>query len=126
MMRLLSFLALLAVAKAFTSPQPWGTKSAASTAPRFMFSTDEGTESQKTEKVAVPEAKPLKSVDEPVETATPKPATTSIVKDMNTGEVKEVQWVDPAMHANTNPWQMSWYAQKTDRVSRYLFMLECS
>lgn len=26
----------------------------------------------------------------------------SIVKDMNTGEIKEVKWVDPAMAANTS------------------------
>ena len=25
----------------------------------------------------------------------------NVVKDMNTGEIKEVKWVDPAMQANT-------------------------
>jgi hypothetical protein len=33
----------------------------------------------------------------------------NVVRDMNTGEIKEVKWVDPAMRANTRPWEMSWY-----------------
>jgi hypothetical protein len=28
---------------------------------------------------------------------------------MNTGEVREVKWKDPAMLANTNPLLMNWY-----------------
>jgi hypothetical protein len=29
---------------------------------------------------------------------------------MTGGEAKEVQWTDPAMAANTNPFLMSWWA----------------
>lgn len=39
-----------------------------------------------------------------------KPLVRNVVKDMNTGELKEVKWVDPAMRANTRPWEMSWWA----------------
>jgi len=33
-----------------------------------------------------------------------------MVRDMTTGEMKEVKWVDPAMSANTSPFELSWYA----------------
>jgi hypothetical protein len=32
-----------------------------------------------------------------------------VAKNMNTGEIKEVKWIDPAMQAHTNPLQMDWY-----------------
>jgi len=48
----------------------------------------------------------LQTVDETVPPAPVKPK--NVVRDMNTGELKEVAWVDPAMKANTNPFMMSW------------------
>lgn len=51
--------------------------------------------------------KPLESADAPP--VTPSTAESSnVVKDLNTGEVKEVKWVDPAMSANTNVFNMGW------------------
>jgi hypothetical protein len=44
--------------------------------------------------------KPLASMDDP-EPEAPKLEQKSIVRDMNTGEIREVRWVDPAMSANT-------------------------
>ena len=51
----------------------------------------------------------LATIDE-VKPVTEEPAIKNVVKDMNTGEVKEVKWVDPAMRANTRPWEMNWWA----------------
>jgi hypothetical protein len=55
-----------------------------------MFTTDE-------------EPRALKTMDEPEEEEAPAVAleATTIVKDMNTGEVKKVKWTDPAMEAHT-------------------------
>jgi hypothetical protein len=113
MMRLLSlFLVLTATATAFTTPQPWGTTTS-TVSRRFMFSTDDdkGTKAAPTpETSTIPQpnsAPALATMDEPVaapESDTPK----SVVRNMNTGELREVKWVDPAMSANTNPFQMSW------------------
>eukprot|EP00977_Amphora_coffeiformis_P018445 scaffold6485_cov172-Amphora_coffeaeformis.AAC.10 len=32
----------------------------------------------------------------------------TFVKDMNTGEIREVNWVDPAMPANSDPFNLGW------------------
>ena len=100
MLRLLSLLILVACASAFTSPQPWGAR----TATRVnMFSADDDDKA----------AKPLETVD-PLQTTTEEAVaekpTGSVVKNMNTGETQEVKWVDPAMAANTNPLEMNWWA----------------
>jgi hypothetical protein len=103
MMRLLSLVMLVAVTTAFTSPQPWVTTKSVATSSqqRFMFSADDDTQ-------AGVAAKPLATMDEMAVEAAPKPAIKNLVKNMNTGEVREVKWVDPAMAANTNPLKMSW------------------
>jgi hypothetical protein len=99
MMRLLSLFMLLAATMAFTSPQPLGIRNGASIQ-RFMFSAEDDTK-----KPAL--AAPLATMENAVSEA-PRPETKSVVKDMNTGEVREVKWVDPAMAANTNPLNMNW------------------
>lgn len=48
---------------------------------------------------------PRKKEDKPSTTTT----TSNIVLDKTTGEVREVKWVDPAMSANENPFNMGWY-----------------
>jgi hypothetical protein len=106
MLRLFTLFTIMAVATAFTA-QSWGvsTKVTARTqTARFMFSADDD--------VAV---KPLTEVSatmdtEATEDEAPKKRG-SVVRNISTGgEAKEVQWVDPAMQANTNPLLMSWWA----------------
>lgn len=48
-------------------------------------------------------AKPLEEIDiaQPTNLQAAVSSEGSVVKDMNTGEIKEVKWVDPAMTANT-------------------------
>jgi hypothetical protein len=99
-------------ASAFTSMQPWGRRRFV----RFMFSTDEN-EVSRTAVSAPSIAQPLATLDEtlissnvpPILTSTPVERPKMLAKNMNTGEVKEVNWVDPAMAAHTNPLQMDWY-----------------
>jgi hypothetical protein len=53
---------------------------------------------------------PLEMIDAPVKDQPMASTTTSnIVLDKTTGEVREVKWVDPAMSANENPFNMGWY-----------------
>jgi hypothetical protein len=53
---------------------------------------------------------PLEMMDAPVKDQPMASTTTSnIVLDKTTGEVREVKWVDPAMSANENPFNMGWY-----------------
>jgi hypothetical protein len=82
-----------------------------------MFSTD-GSESSTQPSAAstTNKASPLEVVEMKVEetqptirTSTPVERPGMIAKNMNTGEIKEVKWIDPAMRANTNPLQMDWY-----------------
>jgi hypothetical protein len=83
---------------------------------RFMFSTDENESSSSTAS-SPSTAQPLATMDEKVGssvapqmlTSTPVERPKMLAKNMNTGEVKEVKWVDPAMAAHTNPLQMDWY-----------------
>jgi hypothetical protein len=102
---------LVASTSAFTSSrQPWGTRRME----RCMFSTDDN------EPVTPlsPVAQPLSTMDAPLEssssapaqilTSTPVERPVMVARNMNTGEVKEVKWVDPAMMAHTNPFQMDW------------------
>jgi hypothetical protein len=116
MLRLFSLFTIMAVATAFTA-QPWGlspkmslTTTRSQTA-RFMFSADD--------KDAV-QAPSLTEVDPTTEMASTtteddapeEPAQRgSVVRNLSTGgEAKEVQWVDNAMEANTNPFLMNWWA----------------
>ena len=93
MMRLFSLLMLLTAAAAFTV-QPWGTSiKTKSASARFMFSADD-----KAKELPTVEKLAEESMSMEEESAVSK----NIVKDMNTGEIKEVKWVDPAMSANTN------------------------
>jgi hypothetical protein len=84
-----------------------------------MFSTD-GNESpsQTSTPSTVNAANPLEVVEtstkiddsQPtIRTSTPVERPMMVAKNMNTGEIKEVKWVDPAMQAHTNPLQMDWY-----------------
>lgn len=72
-----------------------------------MFSADDtgsssSTSSSSDTTLTPPVAPPLQSVDEPlVEKVEQEQVYKSVVKNMNTGEVQEVKWVDPAMEANT-------------------------
>ena len=95
MMRLLTVLLLIASAVSFTSPHPW---SRSTSMQKFMVDKEQSST----------EAPALQTLDE----ITPNAATPAkpkyVVREMNTGELKEVSWVDPAMKANTNPLMMSW------------------
>ena len=45
------------------------------------------------------------------EDATPEEPTKAVYKNLaRGGQMEEVKWVDPAMTANTNPFEMSWWA----------------
>lgn len=48
-------------------------------------------------------------VPDALESAGSDEGAKNVVKNMNSGELREVKWVDPAMAANTNPFEMSWY-----------------
>jgi len=88
MIRLFTLFALIAATTAFTSPQPWGRLS--------------------TQRFAVDESTPpaLQTIDE---TVPPEPISVpkNVVKDLNTGELREVAWQDDAMMANSS-FTMSW------------------
>jgi hypothetical protein len=102
MMRLITCLLLLTGVTAFTS-QPWGsprTSSKASPSRQFMFSADDKP------------VQSLKTVDEPEDITAMNSEEESegmMVKNMNTGEMQRVKWVDPAMGANTDGTLMSWW-----------------
>ena len=70
-----------------------------------MFSKDDDAKP-----VTPPAAKALESVDAPETEGKSVAEPSSLYKDMNTGEMKEVKWVDPAMAANTNPLMLSPWA----------------
>jgi hypothetical protein len=80
-----------------------------------MFSTDEN-ESNSGAAATPSAAQPLATMEETlgsavtpqVLTSTPVERPKMMAKNINTGEVKEVKWVDPAMAAHTNPLQMDW------------------
>lgn len=100
MMHLFRFLLLVSAVSAFVpSTARFGVTQVASTQQRFMFSKDDDNKPA-----------PLATMDEP-EVNSPSVSTSkgSIVKDMNTGEIREVKWQDPAMMANTNL-VMDWWA----------------
>mmetsp|Transcript_15789 Transcript_15789/g.20607 ORF Transcript_15789/g.20607 Transcript_15789/m.20607 type:complete len:135 (-) Transcript_15789:347-751(-) len=102
MMRIASLLLLVASsALAFTTPKVSVRSTSASA--RSMFSKDDGEKFRTT-------PQPLQSMDEPEpEKATDVDQTaTNLVKDMNTGELKEVAWVDPYMMANTDATGLGW------------------
>jgi hypothetical protein len=107
MFRLFSLFTILAVATAFTA-QPWGVSTTMKSAARtqtasFMFSAKDAD--------VVKKPAPLTEVSASTEVEAPAPVKKgSTVRNMNTGEEQEVQWTDPAMAANTNPFLMSWWA----------------
>jgi hypothetical protein len=106
MMQLLTLCTMLAAATAFTA-QPWGvaTRSvAAPTTARFMFSADDDNSAPL--KLSS-DATAVDTLKAPEAGAAPK----SVVRNLAAGgEEREVKWVDPAMRANTNPFEMSWWA----------------
>lgn len=111
MIRILSLLMLLVSVTAFTQlHQPkWGTVSKISNSKsiRFMFNADNDNKNSPPALQVVNEMSSTSAASEAVEEVV---QIRNVVKDMNTGELKEVKWVDPAMRANTRPWEMSWWA----------------
>jgi hypothetical protein len=71
----------------------------------FMFDNDKKGSSP-------PLAPPLETVDT-LSSTTTTDQPMNLVKDKNTGKVVEVKWVDPAMSANENPFNMGWYVFRT-------------
>mmetsp|Transcript_10670 Transcript_10670/g.25786 ORF Transcript_10670/g.25786 Transcript_10670/m.25786 type:complete len:138 (+) Transcript_10670:78-491(+) len=99
--KLFVMLLCLTVVTAFTSPNPYfvtgGVSSGVSSVATFMST-------------------PLEEVAEG-EDASAEPVASTTFNEANiarnygrAGEIKEVKWVDPAMKANTNPFQMSIWA----------------
>ena len=103
--RLLSLIAVLAVASAFSTPGQGGVVSRASLSSSSSLSMAIGDTPA-----------PLQEQGdalEVVEATDVDPWNVPKKKYANLGkgeEVKEVNWVDPAMAANTNPFLMSWWA----------------
>jgi hypothetical protein len=61
---------------------------------------------------SAPPAPPLETIDTlSSSTTTTDQQPMNLVKDKNTGKVVEVKWVDPAMSANENPFNMGWYVR---------------
>lgn len=113
--RLLSLFLLLSAVASFTTPlSRGGIAKAPSKQQRFMFNADGDDKKEGTT------APPLQSVDEPVSALETTDAGKTTVRDMNTGETREVNWVDPAMSANTNPFDMNWYVHRNSRVETLL------
>ena len=75
------------------------------TFPLAMFSKDDESTSAASPLETV-SAEDLASSD--TASAVTPTTITNVVKNMNTGELKEVKWVDPAMEANTNPFNLGW------------------
>ena len=133
MMRLFAFLVLLSSTAAFTTPaHPWGATTkvvSRQSTQRFMADEEKKTApplATETEDIAKT-APPLPTETEDIaKTAPTLPTETEdiaktvmeeeetspkgVYRDMNTGEIKEVKWVDPAAAANTNPFMMNWYS----------------
>ena len=95
MLRLLTVFLLIATVASFTAPLPW---SRVTSMQQFMVDKEQSTT----------EAPALQTLDENTPTAETAAKPKFVVREMNTGELKEVSWVDPAMKANTNPLMMSW------------------
>ena len=90
MTRLLTLFLLIAVAASFTAPRP----GRSTYTQRFMADKQEPTAGV---------APALPTVDETV-----PPPPKYLVRELNSGELREVKWVDPAMQANTKPYILSW------------------
>jgi hypothetical protein len=108
MMRLFACLLLISNAVAFSAlnhPR-WGlgSHSSVTTPPKFMTASAD-------EKDEAPIMSALEVDNAPIDVEVPM----SVVKNMNTGEIREVKWVDPAMKANTNPFRLEWWG--------YIFIL---
>jgi hypothetical protein len=111
MLRLFTLLTVLAVTTAFTA-QPWGVSTMKSTSTRtqtasFMFSSDDADAVTTTTPSPLTEVSASTEVEAPAE---PVKKGSTVRNLMTGGEAKEVQWTDPAMAANTNPFLMSWWA----------------
>jgi len=101
------FLATLALVSAF-APAPFVLKTRMTASRLSMFNAGDDNAN----------AKPLESTNIDDTTTTVLVTTTDaprtmLVKNLGFGkggEVKEVNFIDPAMAANTNPFQMNWWA----------------
>ena len=93
MARLFTFFLLITVAASFMSPKPM----------RSTYTKRHMVDEQQPTAVVAPA---LQTVDE---TLPPRPEPPkNVVRELNSGEVREVKWVDPAMQANTKPYILSW------------------
>jgi hypothetical protein len=96
MMKLLSLLLLAVSVSSFSIVAPASTRAVSSSSARFLFSADQNNQSPKGLET-VDSGSIADALSNLSTTQTPR----NVVKDMNTGEIKEVKWVDPAMQANT-------------------------
>lgn len=106
---LVLLLTFVAAASAFAPPSVWGSSAVgvrASTTRQFMFSTESDAPKPLSEDGGEGDAAPLAAAEVVGESEAKK----MYAKDMTSGEVRELKFVDPAMSANTNPLQMNWWA----------------
>eukprot|EP00541_Cyclophora_tenuis_P002834 CAMPEP_0116564074 /NCGR_PEP_ID=MMETSP0397-20121206/13104_1 /TAXON_ID=216820 /ORGANISM="Cyclophora tenuis, Strain ECT3854" /LENGTH=111 /DNA_ID=CAMNT_0004090623 /DNA_START=42 /DNA_END=374 /DNA_ORIENTATION=+ len=101
--------ALIAVSSAFAPPPPpskaWGTTIITKKVEtrQFMFSAGEDEEGE------APKALEQDNGEDTPLVEPEKPVMKMVAKDMNTGEMKQLNFVDPDMAANTNPLTMNWW-----------------
>jgi hypothetical protein len=119
MLRIISFFWMVAMAAAFAPATPaaarWGLASTATftrSTPLAMFSGDEPKGLEEVEDPKQQTTMEAVSVVEEGETSDATPdAPKSVYRNLaRGGEVTSVPWVDEAMRANTNPFEMSWWA----------------
>jgi hypothetical protein len=106
--RVFCVFALLAVSSAF-APQPFGMKRTTIDNLHMFNAENDKTSSTTTTPPLSETSSPQDANTVPTSLETKVDLPKNIVKDMNTGEIKEVKWVDPAMRANTNPFEMNWW-----------------
>jgi hypothetical protein len=102
MRSILSLVIVFPYATAFVTRPPLAFQPVPSTTKHFMFSTDDEAAAPKAEAPPLT----LESDSTAVAALEPKPSEenspkTTLVRNMNTGEVMEVKWSDPAMMAHT-------------------------
>jgi hypothetical protein len=105
---LLSFILVLAVASAFSTPGQWGVVScrASLSSSSLSMAIGDTPEPLQQQGDALQAEATIPAVADAWE-APPKAKYVNLAKG---GVSEEVKWVDPAMAANTNPFLMSWWA----------------
>jgi hypothetical protein len=113
-LRLLSFILALSVASAFSTPGQWGVVSRASLSSSSLSMAIGDTPQPLQEQGEESSASALEveaAATTPAVVADPFDVPKARYANLSKGEdAKEVNWVDPAMAANTNPFLMSWWA----------------